>query len=49
MENINLFLYFGLRHISQIQKKLKLENIELFIYFGLVNFSKIEKVKVGKY
>ena len=55
MENINLFIYFGLRHISQIQqfqKKLKLENINLFIYFVLRHISQIQqfhkKVKVVK-
>ena len=49
MENINLFIYFVLRHISQIQKKLKLEKIIYLFILDLGEFSKIEKVKVGKY
>ena len=46
MENNNLFIYFGLRHISQIQqiqKKLKLENINLFIYYVLKRISENQK------
>ena len=48
MENINLFIYFGLRHISQIQKKLKLEKIIYLFILDLGEFSKIKKVTSWK-